>query len=486
MKTEPIPMIIAGDSGARKRLEKAMEGHLKGDLNGWSHEQLVTWTANKAKEIAKGRNKKTNPNGWSPLTRLMRLKVNILGALLKRLEANRGLGVCYPLYKEVKSDMSKVELTDEEEAWLGENGIGRDLPDWKRWQSGTSVTELAKEVKNLDKLTCSKMRKELRLRHDEWTRKIQEEADKGKIGRILKKIIGDKTDFSLEVIYGTEGNITDADEVARTVTDLFGSTFSQEESSKIQDARLGVAAEANDKTGFLDIAENLKVPPHVAVKVFEGMQPKPIPDIGLEESEGLANFTPTLHEFKNYIKCLNPRSAGGPSGMTYLLVQYWPDNVKERVYTSIKEDWIARKPFKSWGIRILQVIPKNSEPKLSELRPLMLVEVMRKIWVGLIMRKIASFWEKWNLVDQSQHAYLRGKGTHTVLPQLLNCLEGARDFKTSIYLSSWDMKKAFDSVGRKFLLWCLVRLRIPKELASYMIGLQKEDLQPLTRKATAS
>ena len=234
---------------------------------------------------------------------------------------------------------------------------------------------------------------------------------------------------------------------------------------------MGVAAEANDKTGFLDIAENLKVPPHVAVKVFEGMQPKPIPDIGLEESEGLANFTPTLHEFKNYIKCLNPRSAGGPSGMTYLLVQYWPDNVKERVYTSIKEDWTARKPFKSWGIRILQVIPKNSDPKLSELRPLMLVEVMRKIWVGLIMRRIASFWEKWNLVDQSQHAYLRGKGTHTVLPQLLNCLEGARDFKTSIYLSSWDMKKAFDSVGRKFLLWCLVRLRIPKELASYMIGL---------------
>ena len=65
----------------------------------------------------------------------MRLKVNILGALLKRLEANRGLGVCYPLYKEVKRDMSKVELTDEEEAWLGENGIGRGLPDWRRWQS---------------------------------------------------------------------------------------------------------------------------------------------------------------------------------------------------------------------------------------------------------------------------------------------------------------------------------------------------------------
>ena len=273
------------------------------------------------------------------------------------------------------------------------------------------------------------------------------------------------------MIYGAERNITDADEVAKTVTDLFGTTFSQKESSMKQDTRLGDSAETNDEAGFMNLAEDLKIPLHIATRVYEGMQAKGLHTTGLEESEGLATYTPTLQEFKNYIDCLNPRSAGGPSGMTYLLAQYWPDNVKERVYESIKGDWIARKPFKSWGVRILQVIPKNSDPKLSELRPLMLVEVMRKIWVGLIMRKIAAFWEKWKLVDQSQHAYLRGKGTHTVLPQLLNCLEGARDFTTSIFLSSWDMKKAFDSVGRKFLLWCLIRLRIPKELASYMIGL---------------
>jgi hypothetical protein len=92
----------------------------------------------------------------------------------------------------------------------------------------------------------------------------------------------------------------------------------------------------------------------------------------------------------------------------------------------------------------------------------MLVEVTRKIWVGLIMKKIADFWLKWKLIDPAQHAYIRGKGTHSAIPQLTNCLEAAKDFKTSIYISSWDMKRAFDSLGKLFIIRSLTRLHIPE------------------------
>ncbi len=46
------------------------------------------------------------------------------------------------------------------------------------------------------------------------------------------------------------------------------------------------------------------------------------------------------------------------------------------------------------------------------------------------------------------------------LSQLINALEGARKYSTSAYVSSFDMSKAFDSVGWKFLIRCLIRLRI--------------------------
>ena len=45
--------------------------------------------------------------------------------------------------------------------------------------------------------------------------------------------------------------------------------------------------------------------------------------------------------------------------------------------------------------------PKIKDASLIDLRPLMLVEVMRKIWVGLIMKKKVIFWEKYELIDKS-------------------------------------------------------------------------------------
>jgi len=36
------------------------------------------------------------------------------------------------------------------------------------------------------------------------------------------------------------------------------------------------------------------------------------------------------------------------------------------------------------------------------------------------------------------------------------------------------MRRAFDSVGRRFLLWCLVRFKVPRDLAMYMISMDDE------------
>jgi hypothetical protein len=72
------PNIRPGDEGAKRRLLKEMDKIVATGLGDWTHDQLVIWTAIKAKEIAKSRNRKDNPDGWSPPTRLMRLKVKIL------------------------------------------------------------------------------------------------------------------------------------------------------------------------------------------------------------------------------------------------------------------------------------------------------------------------------------------------------------------------------------------------------------------------
>lgn len=72
--------------------------------------------------------------------------------------------------------------------------------------------------------------------------------------------------------------------------------------------------------------------------------------------------------------------------------------------------------------------------------------------MGLIMDKIRVFWSTHKLLDERQHAYLRGKGTQTAIPQFINAVEAAREFSTDLYMSSWDMSKAFDNLSREILL----------------------------------
>ena len=103
----------------------------------------------------------------------------------------------------------------------------------------------------------------------------------------------------------------------------------------------------------------------------------------------------------------------------------------------------------------------------------MLVDVLRKVWVGLLMDKIRKIWDKWGMINESQHGFMTGKGTHTAIPHLISLFETARHAGTSLYISSWDITRAFDSLGRETVIMALLRLHVPRELAEYITGIDR-------------
>ena len=66
----------------------------------------------------------------------------------------------------------------------------------------------------------------------------------------------------------------------------------------------------------------------------------------------------------------------------------------------------------------------------------------------MIIKRIMNVIEEQGVLFESQHAFRRGRGTYTANLQLKNALETARQWRSKLYGSSWDIKKAFDSVSK--------------------------------------
>ena len=86
------------------------------------------------------------------------------------------------------------------------------------------------------------------------------------------------------------------------------------------------------------------------------------------------------------------------------MIKKWPDEVKKTIFTApcnlwstkdiptqLKWKWLCLKPKIDSGI-----------PTANNLRPLYLLDYLRKQWKRLILRRITSVWDKHNALNEAQ------------------------------------------------------------------------------------
>ena len=117
---------------------------------------------------------------------------------------------------------------------------------------------------------------------------------------------------------------------------------------------------------------------------------------------------------------------------------------------------------------------KQGDVCMADLRPLSLVEVLRKSWSSHVIWKMRSLWEKHGMLDDSQSAYREGRGTENCLLQVVNGLEEAQECATNILASTSDMTHAFDSLSRNASRMALYRLGVPAKVCEWLVGLDIE------------
>ena len=115
------------------------------------------------------------------------------------------------------------------------------------------------------------------------------------------------------------------------------------------------------------------------------------------------------------------------------MLQNLPGSVVQRMYGILVEAWKERTTIEGWGDRWLVPIPKIPNPTLNDLRPIMLVDVIRKIWVGLLMDRIRKMWDKWGLINEAQHGFMTGKGTDGYSPHHQSVRDGQTKSRSLVY-----------------------------------------------------
>ena len=230
-----------------------------------------------------------------------------------------------------------------------------------------------------------------------------------------------------------------------------------------------------DREAFQELAAAKNIPLHLIPPLWDAFT-YPLRDAALQQDlQQALSSPPSLSDFQAALHHHKGSTAPGATGLTYNMVKGWSAPVVERVHSLLTLAFSGPTPsWLQWG----WLCPKPKDPDngitLDGLRPLMLLEVLRKLWVWIHVRKIVHLWAKHQALTPSQHGFRRGHGTDSALIVHLNCLEHARHTGNPLFLSSWDIRRAFDLVSKEAMDASWRRLGVPSATAHWIAHLDDQ------------
>jgi hypothetical protein len=326
--------------------------------------------------------------------------------------------------------------------WLEAHDVPREtLLDW-----------ICDDLIHIQDAIKGRRRDEFRKLISHYTRLREKNFQKGLIGSAIRAVSGKNVNcYDMKALrIDEETLIADDDDIHQAMLEFFekwhhGDSHSNE---GIHSADTDWLAVYENYDTFIDLTAPAGVPIELRNLIWEAIQSTRSKLDGDDDRHSLRsemaeilNTVPTLEEFTSVIRKGIGGRTPGMSGLTYGLMKVWPEEVISRVYVLMVQQWTSKSlpEFMKW--RWLCPIPKKTgDIRREDLRPLSLVEVLRKSWASHVVWKMRSLWEKNGLLDNSQSAYRAGRGTENALMQVINGLEEAEECATNYYGTSWDKK----------------------------------------------
>ena len=93
--------------------------------------------------------------------------------------------------------------------------------------------------------------------------------------------------------------------------------------------------------------------------------------------------------------------------------------------------------------------------------------------MGISVGRITTLWEIESALSDGQYGFRRARNTESPTSQVINALEEAAESATEIHESSWDIRRAFDSVPKSILTMSWERLGVPRHVADFIVNLDR-------------
>ena len=161
-------------------------------------------------------------------------------------------------------------------------------------------------------------------------------------------------------------------------------------------------------------------------------------------------------------------TAPGMSGLSYRHLKTLPEDLHKATYQMLCTLWPTQHIPEFWKQRWLFPLPKTAElNNIEDLRPISLLEIFRKLWTSILTYRIRTTWEAQDMLDPSQHGFCANHGTDSASLLLVDALEQAKETHTACLVSSWDNRRAFDSISKPALQMAWTRLGVPPRMGLY-------------------
>jgi hypothetical protein len=179
-----------------------------------------------------------------------------------------------------------------------------------------------------------------------------------------------------------------------------------------------------------------------------------------------------VEEFIDHVRHIKADTAPGPTGLSYSMIKHWPDLLLTQTYHALLQLWNHHTSPQHWSTRLMVLIPKTgSTLQANSMRPIMLCECLRKLFVNFMIKPIFRQWDSLQLFSDTQQGYRAHRTTAIGILGYLAALHDAQMDVSQIASITWDASKAFDSVTPFMLKLSYQRFGFPEWLSDYLIDI---------------